>query len=221
MTRATPLHPPGAPEVDASRQPERRDRALSNSVATPGQAAVPDEAVGACSRSCRPDQQTRPTPLRRRSAQSDSQRPRRRAAEFAQKEASGGRAPDDRFHAQTPRTARSEWRRRRRPDPAPRRRTRTTAIAQTQRRGSRRTAPAARRSHSSRAIVSMGPAPAIPTATRQSPARRPADERFAMNALVGGPAGRTIAMHDSRRTQADRQPYAADAPDPGSGTSRL
>jgi hypothetical protein len=29
------------------------DRALSNSVATPGQRAVPDEAVGACSRSCR------------------------------------------------------------------------------------------------------------------------------------------------------------------------
>ena len=50
---ATLLHPPGAPEVDASMQPARRDRALSNSVATPGQAAVPDEAVGACSRSCR------------------------------------------------------------------------------------------------------------------------------------------------------------------------
>ena len=54
IARATPLHPPGAPEVDASRQPERRDRALSNSVARPGQAAVPDEAVGVCSRSCRP-----------------------------------------------------------------------------------------------------------------------------------------------------------------------
>ena len=53
IARATSLHPPGAPEVDASRQPARRDRALSNSVATPGQAAVPDEAVGACSRSCR------------------------------------------------------------------------------------------------------------------------------------------------------------------------
>ena len=53
IARATSLHPPGAPEVDASRQPARRDRALSNSVATPGQAAVPDEAVGACSRACR------------------------------------------------------------------------------------------------------------------------------------------------------------------------
>ena len=53
IARATPLHPPGAPEVDASRQPERRDRALSNSVARPGQAAVPDEAVRACSRSRR------------------------------------------------------------------------------------------------------------------------------------------------------------------------
>ena len=53
IARATPLHPPGAPEVDASRQPERRDRALSSSVATQGQAAVPDEAAGACSRSCR------------------------------------------------------------------------------------------------------------------------------------------------------------------------
>jgi hypothetical protein len=53
IARATSLHPPGAPEVDASRQPARRDRALSNSVATPGQAAVLDEAVGACSRSCR------------------------------------------------------------------------------------------------------------------------------------------------------------------------
>ena len=51
IARATPLHPPGAPEVDASSQPERHDRALSNSVATPGQAAVPYEAVGACSRS--------------------------------------------------------------------------------------------------------------------------------------------------------------------------
>ena len=53
IARATSLHPPGAPEVDASRQPARRDRALSNSVATPGQAAVLDEAVRACSRSCR------------------------------------------------------------------------------------------------------------------------------------------------------------------------
>ena len=53
IARATSLHPPGAPEVDASRQPARRDRALSNSVAKPGQAAVPDEAVGACSRACR------------------------------------------------------------------------------------------------------------------------------------------------------------------------
>jgi hypothetical protein len=48
IERTTPLHPPGAPEVDASRQPEGRDRALSNSVATPGQAAVLEEAVGAC-----------------------------------------------------------------------------------------------------------------------------------------------------------------------------
>ena len=53
IARATSLHPPGAPEVDASRQPARHDRALSNSVATPGQPAVPDEAVGACSRACR------------------------------------------------------------------------------------------------------------------------------------------------------------------------
>ena len=51
IATATPLHPPGAPEVDASSQPERHDRALSNRLATPGQAAVPDEAVGACSRS--------------------------------------------------------------------------------------------------------------------------------------------------------------------------
>ena len=48
------------------------------------------------------------------------------------------------------------------------------------------------------------------SATRQSPARRSTDERFAMNALVGGPAGRTIAMNDSRRAQADR---SADGPE--------
>jgi hypothetical protein len=76
IARTTPLHPPGAPEVDASRQPEERDRALSNSVATPGQAAVLEEAVGACPRSCRPAPANPvPTQLGRRSAQSDSQRP--------------------------------------------------------------------------------------------------------------------------------------------------
>ena len=81
------MHPPGAPEVDASRQPEGPDRALSNSVATPGQAAVLEEAVGACPRSCRPAPANPvPTQLGRRSAQSDSQRPQRRAAEFAHRQ---------------------------------------------------------------------------------------------------------------------------------------
>ena len=66
--------------------PSGGDRALSNSVATPGQAAVPDEAVGACSRSCRT---SKPVPRSSDDAQSDSQRPGRCAAEFAQKEELG------------------------------------------------------------------------------------------------------------------------------------
>ncbi len=63
-----------------------------------------------------------------------------------------------------------------------------------------------------RTIKSMFQAPSRrrgQIATTQSPARRPSDERFAMNALVGGPAGCTIAIHDSRRAQADRPPHAS------------
>ena len=53
-----------------------RDRGLSNSVATPGQAAVLEEAVGACPRSCRRHHQD-PCPRSSDAAatQSDSQRP--------------------------------------------------------------------------------------------------------------------------------------------------
>jgi hypothetical protein len=52
IASATSLHPPGAPEVDASRQPARRP-GVEQQRRYAGQRAVPDEAVGACSRSCR------------------------------------------------------------------------------------------------------------------------------------------------------------------------
>ncbi len=46
--------------------------------------------------------------------------------------------------------------------------------------------------------------------TRESPARRPADERSAMTALIGVPAGRTSAMHEKagvRKLIADRNNF--------------
>ena len=107
IARAIPLHPPGAPEVDASRQPERRDGAVSNSVAAPGQAAVPDEASVLAHARAAPA--NRPTQLGRRSAQSDSQRPRRRAAEFAQKQPKAAAEPTRLFARHCERAARRCW----------------------------------------------------------------------------------------------------------------
>ena len=93
----TPLDLPGGSEVNAGSA-AATDQALSNSVATPGQAAMPDEAVGACSRAgwAGPANPV-PTQLGRRNAQRDSQRSRHRPAAFAQIQACAARARHDCF----------------------------------------------------------------------------------------------------------------------------